>query len=198
MADYHPLIRRAVAALDKKSKEARCVLYDRARATLADQLQRIDPPLSGTDLEHERLALEDAIGKVEADSAQNEQIVTRTFGSILLFAIILGGIVLVGMALSAPMILYLIVTLAALLGIVWAPHVSPFFRIVAVILAALGAIGYFWPSEKTSENAVQEKKLQEAGNEQERAEQRSRCQVEQKRWSTVSTSQIKISDASRQ
>ena len=84
MADYYPLIRRAVGALDKKSKEARRVLYDRARAALADRLQRVDPPLSDTNLEHERLALEDAIGKVEADailSAQKEQIVTRTFGS---------------------------------------------------------------------------------------------------------------------
>ena len=100
------------------------------------------------------------------------------------------------MALSAPMILYLIVTLAVLLGIVWAPHVSPSLRTVAVVVAALVAIGYFWPSEKGSENAVQEKKQQEAENEQERAEQRSRCQAEQKRWSVVSASQIEISDAS--
>ena len=221
MADYYPLISRAVGALDKKSKEARRALYDRARATLADQLQRVDPPLSETNLERERLALEDAIGKVEADAilseakwptilryfsvrnkwsvAQKEQIVTRTFGFILLFAIILVGIVFVGTALSAPMlyrILYLIVTLAVLLGIIWAPHVSPSFRIVAVILAALVAIGYFWPSKKASENAVQQKKQQEAENEQERAEQRSRCQAEQKRWSIVSASQIEISDAS--
>ena len=221
MADYYPLISRAVGALDKKSREARRALYDRARATLADQLQKVDPPLSETKLEHERLALEDAIGKVEADAAlseatwrtiltyfsmrnewsvaQKEHIITRTFGSILLFAIILVGIVFVGMALSAPMlylILHLIVALAVLLGIVWAPHVSPSFRIVAVILAALVAIGYFWPSKNASENAVQEKKQQEAENEQERAEQRSRCHAEQERWSIVSASQIEISDAS--
>ena len=72
MADYYPLIKRAVGTLDKKSKEARLALYDRARATLADQLQRVDPPLSETKLEHERLALEDAIGKVEADAARSE------------------------------------------------------------------------------------------------------------------------------
>ena len=225
MADYYPLISRAVGALDKKSKAARRALYDRARATLADQLQRVDPALSETDLEHERLALEDAIGKVEVDAAlseatwrtiltyfsmrnkwsvaQKEHIITRTFGSILLFAIILVGIVFVGVALSATMlylILYLIVTLAVLLGIIWAPHVSPSFRIVAVILAALVAIGYFWPSKKASENAIQEKKQQEVENEQERkmfeAEQRKDCQAEQKRWSIISASQIEISDAS--
>jgi hypothetical protein len=68
MADYYPSISRAVAALDKKSFETRRVVYDRARTTLADQLQRVDPLLSETDLKHERLALEHAISKVEADA----------------------------------------------------------------------------------------------------------------------------------
>jgi hypothetical protein len=125
--------------------------------------------------------------------AQKEQI-TRTFGSILLFAIILVGIVFVGRALSAMpyLILYLTVTLAVLLGIVWAPHVSRSFGIAAVILAALVAIGYFWPSEKASENSPQEKKQQEAKNEQ----RRTHCQYEQEQWSIESASQIEISDPS--
>jgi hypothetical protein len=72
MGDYYPLISRAIAALDKKSSEARREIYDRARAALADQLQKVDPPLSETNLEHERSALEDAIGKVEADAMLSE------------------------------------------------------------------------------------------------------------------------------
>ena len=68
MADYYPLISRAVRALDKKSKEARRALYDRARATLADQLQRVDLSL----FERERLALEDSIRKVEAEAILSE------------------------------------------------------------------------------------------------------------------------------
>ena len=72
MADYYPLISRAVGALDKPSKDARRALYDRARATLAEQVRRVDPPLSETDLEHERLALEDAIRKVDADATLGE------------------------------------------------------------------------------------------------------------------------------
>jgi hypothetical protein len=72
MADYYPLISRAVGALDKPSKEARRALYDRARATLAEQVRRVDPPLSETDLEHERLALEDAIRRVDADATLSE------------------------------------------------------------------------------------------------------------------------------
>ena len=35
MADYHPLISRAVAGLDKNNGESRRTLYDRARAALA-------------------------------------------------------------------------------------------------------------------------------------------------------------------
>lgn len=68
--------------------------------------------------------------------------------------------------------------------------------LIVLILAALVAIGYFWPSEKAGENAAQEKKQQEAENEHERTVQRNRCQAEQKRWSIVSASQIEISDAS--
>jgi hypothetical protein len=66
MADWYPLMSDAIAALDKKTSEARRAFYDRARAALADSLRKADPPLSLTFIEHERLALEDAIGKVEA------------------------------------------------------------------------------------------------------------------------------------
>jgi hypothetical protein len=72
MVEYYPLISNAVGALDEKSKENRRALYDRARWILADQLRRVDPSLSGTSLEHERLALEDAISKVEARAITDE------------------------------------------------------------------------------------------------------------------------------
>jgi hypothetical protein len=69
MADYYPLISRAVAALDDKSKAARSAVYDRARSALASQLHEVDPSFA---FEHERLALEDAINKVEADTILSE------------------------------------------------------------------------------------------------------------------------------
>jgi hypothetical protein len=72
MADYHSLISRAIAALNNKSSEARHVFYDRARAALANSLRNADPPLSETIIEQERLALEDAISKVEADVMGSE------------------------------------------------------------------------------------------------------------------------------
>jgi hypothetical protein len=70
MADYHPLIARAIDGLGTSTGEARRALYERARAALVAQLRSIDPPLSEADITRERLALEDAIRKVEADTVR--------------------------------------------------------------------------------------------------------------------------------
>src|ERR1700733_5398478 len=70
MADYHPLIARAVDGLGPSTGEARRALYERARAALVAQLRSIEPPLSEADITRERLALEDAIRKVEAETAR--------------------------------------------------------------------------------------------------------------------------------
>jgi len=67
MADYHPLITRAVEGLGNNTADARRTLYERARAALVAQLRGIDPPLSEAEITRERLALEDAIRKVEAE-----------------------------------------------------------------------------------------------------------------------------------
>ncbi|MEA2942845.1 MAG: hypothetical protein QOD09_3374, partial [Bradyrhizobium sp.] len=70
MADYYPLIARAVAGLDKSTGEARRALYDRARTALVTQLRSVTPSLSESDITRERLALEDSIRKVEAEAAR--------------------------------------------------------------------------------------------------------------------------------
>ena len=70
MADYHPLIARAVEGLANNTAEARRTLYERARAALVAQLRGIDPPLSEAEITRERLALEDAIRKVEAEAVR--------------------------------------------------------------------------------------------------------------------------------
>jgi hypothetical protein len=72
MADYYPLISDAIAALDKKTGEGRRAFYDRARTILLDKLRKADPPLSETIIDQERLALEDAISRVEADATPSE------------------------------------------------------------------------------------------------------------------------------
>jgi hypothetical protein len=68
MTDYQPLISRAVTSLDNNTSENRHVLYERARAALVNQLRSVEPPLEESDITRERLALEDAIRKVEAEA----------------------------------------------------------------------------------------------------------------------------------
>ena len=58
MADYYPLIARAVAGLDRNSGDARRALYERARAALVAQLRGVTPALNESDVTRERLALE--------------------------------------------------------------------------------------------------------------------------------------------
>jgi len=70
MADYYPLISRAVAGLEKNNGENRRALYERARAALIAQLRGVNPPLPETDITRERLALEESIRKVEAEAAR--------------------------------------------------------------------------------------------------------------------------------
>src|SRR5262245_9816438 len=70
MADYYPLIARAVAGLERNTGDGRRALYERARTALVAQLRGVTPALSESDVTRERLALEEAIRKVEAESAR--------------------------------------------------------------------------------------------------------------------------------
>src|ERR1700730_16130872 len=70
MADYYPLIAKAVSGLEKSTGEARRALYDRARTALLAQLRGVEPALSEPDITRERLALEEAIRKVEGEAAR--------------------------------------------------------------------------------------------------------------------------------
>jgi len=70
MADYQPLITRAVSGLDKNTGENRRALYERARNALVNQLRSVEPALDESDITRERLALEDAIRKVEAEAVR--------------------------------------------------------------------------------------------------------------------------------
>src|SRR5262249_60132275 len=70
MTDDYPLIGKAVAGLEKNTGEARRALYERARTALVTQLRNMDPPLTETEITRERLGLEEAIRKVEAEAAR--------------------------------------------------------------------------------------------------------------------------------
>ena len=69
MADYTPLIARAVAGLESNTAENRRVLYERARSALVAQLRGIDPPLPEEAIDAEQASLEDAIRAVEEEAA---------------------------------------------------------------------------------------------------------------------------------
>jgi hypothetical protein len=77
MADYHPLIARAVAGLEKNTGENRRALYERARTALVAQLRGVVPALDESEITRERLALEEAIRKVEAESARHARETAR-------------------------------------------------------------------------------------------------------------------------
>jgi hypothetical protein len=68
MRDYYPLLSRIVAGLDSNTGESRRALYGRARTMLWEQLRKQEPPLSDAEITRERLSLEAAIRKFEADA----------------------------------------------------------------------------------------------------------------------------------
>ena len=65
MTAYHPVILRAVAALETNTFEARRAIYNYARAAQSEQLH--NRPFNKRDFDHERLMLEDAIARVEIE-----------------------------------------------------------------------------------------------------------------------------------
>src|SRR5438105_6428293 len=82
MADYYPLIARAIAGLDPSAPgESRRALYERARAALIAQLRSVQPPLSESEITRERLSLEEAVRKVESEAAQRAREASRSGGA---------------------------------------------------------------------------------------------------------------------
>src|ERR1700746_221320 len=78
MADYYPLIARAIAGLDPNAPgESRRALYERARAALIAQLRNVQPPLSESEITRERLSLEEAVRKGESEAGQRARAAWR-------------------------------------------------------------------------------------------------------------------------
>lgn len=69
MADYYPVLKRAISSLPSGSGEARRAVYEKARVALLRQLSSYNPPLSPTEIADQRVALEDCIRRVEAELA---------------------------------------------------------------------------------------------------------------------------------
>src|SRR5882757_5682079 len=82
MADYYPLIARAISGLDPSAPgESRRALYERARTALIAQLRSVQPPLSESEITRERLSLEEAVRKVESEAAQRAREASRPGGA---------------------------------------------------------------------------------------------------------------------
>lgn len=75
MTDFYSVLKRAVSSLPDGSGPQRRAVYDKARKALLKQLQSFDPPLPSSEVTAQRLALEDAIRKIENEIAR--QIRTR-------------------------------------------------------------------------------------------------------------------------
>ena len=67
MAEYYPLLSRAVAALRDGPSEARQAIYGRARQALTGQLRGMQPPVPEEAITKEITALDEAIARIEAE-----------------------------------------------------------------------------------------------------------------------------------
>jgi hypothetical protein len=67
MAEYYPLLAKAVSGLPVQTPEARRTVYDRARKALLGQLNAMQPPVPRVDIDREADALDAAIEKLETE-----------------------------------------------------------------------------------------------------------------------------------
>ncbi|MGH6863458.1 MAG: hypothetical protein ACRECN_04175 [Methylocella sp.] len=67
MADYYPLLAKAVAGLPNATAESRHAVYERARGALFGQLRNLDPPVPEEAIEREAQALEVAVARLETE-----------------------------------------------------------------------------------------------------------------------------------
>jgi len=81
MADYYPLIARAVEGLPEQSSDQRHAVYERARTALIAQLRNLNPPLTEAEIQQEGRSLDEAITRVEADYAVADGAVADDFAT---------------------------------------------------------------------------------------------------------------------
>ncbi len=71
MAEYYPLLAKAVAGLPNSTLESRRAVYERARKALIVQLQNLRPPIPEADIARETQALDMAVARLESEFASN-------------------------------------------------------------------------------------------------------------------------------
>jgi hypothetical protein len=80
MADYYPLLAKAVAAQAQSDPNKRRAIYERARTALLGQLRAIQPPVPEPDIQRESQALDDAVNRLESEIAANDAAPSRPAG----------------------------------------------------------------------------------------------------------------------
>jgi len=83
MTDYFPLIDRAVAGLEQNTGDTRRSIYRRARTVLDGQLRSLSERLSPSEILGERVALEEAIDKVELEAARRIRAAQSRFDELM-------------------------------------------------------------------------------------------------------------------
>ena len=68
MADYYSILAGAVRGHSPNTPAARRRLYDRARSALLLEMRKADPPIARSEIMVAQIALNTAIGQVEADA----------------------------------------------------------------------------------------------------------------------------------
>ena len=69
MAEYYPLLAKAVGSLPNSTSDTRRIVYERARKALIGQLRTYHPPVPDEDIERESLELDRAIERIETELA---------------------------------------------------------------------------------------------------------------------------------
>ena len=69
MAEYYPLLAKAVGSLPNSTPDVRRVVYERARKALIGQLRTLHPPVPDEDIERESVELDRAVERLESELA---------------------------------------------------------------------------------------------------------------------------------
>lgn len=67
MADYYPLLAKAVSGMKTSTPDSRHAIYERARQALLGQLRAMQPPAPESAIQREAQALDDAIARLERE-----------------------------------------------------------------------------------------------------------------------------------
>ncbi len=69
MAEYYPLLAKAIGSLPNSTPDMRRIVYERARKALIGQLRTLHPPVPDDDIERESIELDRAVERLEGELA---------------------------------------------------------------------------------------------------------------------------------